>query len=924
MPQNVVVPGIGPVQFPDTMTDAQIAAAIKSNLPSKGTPPPGKVAPMERGKPLTAAAPPTEELPSYKDPSVKPKAPGMATQAVKLFPEMAGGAINAVLDIPRRAIEGAKQYQPGSGDTAGVDAVVAPATDAVLTGMGARAMGGAPEGATLGVGPGRIPPREPVATPEVAGDAPSKPFITAQEDKLHNLRTHAEADTIEMRKRIEALPDEIPQMDEKFYHFIENPRENILSPEEMRTFQEHVAPLKQEEDALYRQAKDMGVPAEDLGALDPNYMHRMVKGKSPQFDRLAGGAEANPIYGGRTLSTKSSSMQSTVYHTLEDPETGRRIVVSEYPGKDAVYVYENGRKQGPLYGQTVKRVPETVRPEKYTEGRTTIDRPKVAQVQDGQIKPAYWKDSKEIPDQLREESTSPEHFNKGKLAPGNEFVDMNNKHWNIVRSTTPELEANTTTRYYKSAVANTVDNVLRLRKVVRNQAYLDELKATPEFAQFAIKRGTDQRIPAGWKTPDMPQLQGYYMHPKMANAINDFYRSARVLKGNVADALEKVNRLATGSIFWNPIPHIENVGAHWFVGRGWDNITPSGIKSLISDGTRALKAVVTQNKDYIDALREGSSLISSGVANRNFPEFMLKKMGQEIEKAPQAWDPVAKAFGYTGVPQLIKGIYNGASRVLWQANDAFMLQRMFELEKKGLSRPEAIHEAERHIPNYRIPSEIAGSRALSEIMQDPNLTIFGRYHYGMFKSYAEMVKDLVKGSGPKKFEATGNLAALGFLLFGAYPLMDSAVQALTGNKDAKTMRRGATTIPQAIYDLTTGQKDLTQVLQGILTPSIATQEIAEQFFNRDQFTGQKIGLGGPIQQLYERGKHVAENLIAPIGQAQQVSKNGLLNFLLSQVGVSNPTEKSVAAKKYFQEKDRIEAQKRAKKEPLGWLYGGTQ
>jgi hypothetical protein len=68
-------------------------------------------------------------------------------------------------------------------------------------------------------------------------------------------------------------------------------------------------------------------------------------------------------------------------------------------------------------------------------------------------------------------------------------------------------------------------------------------------------------------------------------------------------------------------------------------------------------------------------------------------------------------------------------------------------------------EAEKHIPNYRIPTEIMGSRTASRFAQEPAAINFARYHYGMWKSFMHIATDLVKGNAHEKKEALGNVAA---------------------------------------------------------------------------------------------------------------------------------------------------------------------
>jgi hypothetical protein len=62
------------------------------------------------------------------------------------------------------------------------------------------------------------------------------------------------------------------------------------------------------------------------------------------------------------------------------------------------------------------------------------------------------------------------------------------------------------------------------------------------------------------------------MDPRLRAAFDDFYRPGAG-ESELLDGLRKINQFATASMFWNPVPHIENVLGHRVVGRGFDRIT---------------------------------------------------------------------------------------------------------------------------------------------------------------------------------------------------------------------------------------------------------------------------------------------------------------------------------------------------------------
>jgi hypothetical protein len=494
----------------------------------------------------------------------------------------------------------------------------------------------------------------------------------------------------------------------------------------------------------------------------------------------------------------------------------------------------------------------------------------------------------------------------------------------VVQATTKELEQHTPTEYHKNAWANTVDDLVRLRRVKRAIEYLDTLKASPEWQKYATMNNA--RKPPGWRNVQLPQLNGWFMDPKLAAVFDDFY-GARTELGL---ALEKINRFATRTLFWGPIPHIENVFAHWVVGRGFDWITPYGLRSFFQDGARAIHQVYSQGKDFQRMLREGSALQSARVTNQDFYGQLTKKIGGEMERDPERWGPIAKSLGFNKLADFVAWYYNGVSKVLWQANDVFMLQRQFELERKGMSTAKAIEEAEKHIPNYRIPTQVLKTRLLSQLLQNPNIFVFSRYHYGIFKSYGNMLVDLAKGTPKQRLDAIGNLFALGTLVFGIYPLLTAGLQKLTENPEAKKLARGAASFPQALMDLYGGDKTLPEVIGSVMTLAPGTKTMGELLESGiDWFSGRHIyepaderagNWGRVAAQMIEYG---AEHAIAPYKLVNDYIKDEDSKSLIraaidQQLGLKEPTDRQKAGKAKALKYQRREAIRRHNK-PTGLI-----
>lgn len=604
-------------------------------------------------------------------------------------------------------------------------------------------------------------------------------------------------------------------------------------------------------------------------------------------------------------------------YPVEDPQWIHRVTIGKESDPGAFEALAGGQSDIPQYGtRSLPRTTSALQPRAFF----VLEEPKTGHrvvVSGGKNDLTVWQQGKP--------QTAP--FNDV-LEPG-QVVSAGGKQWTVKQATTKEIEAATPYRYRKSAAVNLADTWVRVRAVRRNVEHLENLTKTPEWQLFAAKQG--EHTPRDWRASQIPQLHDWKIHPKLRAVFDDYY-------GNQSDLLEglrKVNRFAVGSLFWQPTPHVENVWGHWFVARGWEWLKPNkGYESLFKNGTRAIREVTTQGKDYQDLLRNGSGLIYGGVANRKFYEAMAKNFGMDIDKNPERWNPIIQKLGFSKPADFIAAFYNSMNKALWWANDVFMLQRVYELEERGLSRAAAIKEAEKHIPNYRIPPEVLGSRAFSLLMQEPAVTAFGRYHYGVWNSYGNVVADLARGSAHERKEAVGNLMALGVLALGVYPLIDYGLYKLTGNEDIRKLRRGPAAIPDMFYKAATGERQWYDFIGNTITLAPVLKEGAQQMFNRDFFTGRAIeepGEESPLLRGIQRFEHGAGTMVAPYNLMQRGQRDqdegGVPRVVLEQIaGTEHKTDRTERGKRKAEKYLRRQAKRRRQhpQGPLESIYGGPQ
>ena len=474
------------------------------------------------------------------------------------------------------------------------------------------------------------------------------------------------------------------------------------------------------------------------------------------------------------------------------------------------------------------------------------------------------------------------------------------------QATTKEIEANARgsddmpMKYYdnagwSAAVANT-----QLTSMARHLQELHRISETKEFGQFST-RNRAKAEERGWAESTLPNFKGTYMHPDLKAVFDDY-------AGHPQTGYRRFNSAITKLLFWLPTAHINNVGAHWFVGRGWDNITPKGVVELVKTFPKAAMSVINQDAYQMKMRNEGAGLIYGGVLTREPVKKLAKAFQMDIERNPSEWGPIADKLGVPA-KELGKEVYDVSSKVMWSVNDMFLTQRVMELERKGMSMKQAIIEAERDIPNYRLPIKIMGSRFIAETVGDPAKLAFGRYHYGMWNSYANIVKDAV---GPDKtagdrLEAVGKMMAFGMLTFAIYPILDKAASLVTGNPEAKAQRRGPTSVPHHVMSALEGKTDIMQAARGTFTIPPLISTALETLQNKD-FRGKQIvepgdlraaarGSGAAIARVgVQEGEHALRGLVSPYSTYANANKKDISlpgAIRDNALDIKNPSAKAI-------------------------------
>jgi GH24 family phage-related lysozyme (muramidase) len=423
----------------------------------------------------------------------------------------------------------------------------------------------------------------------------------------------------------------------------------------------------------------------------------------------------------------------------------------------------------------------------------------------------------------------------------------------LVQGSIEEIEQHAPVTYNKNSFAVLIQKMNEAREEVRQDAYLRELMASPMMKEIALPTHVDgklQEVPEGYTVPKnvdkYPPLAGYMFPVRVSNIINDF---AKVWDPTV---LTNLTNIIVKNMMVNPIAHMLNEAFHLFNARGLTGwVTPGGIARFKKYGKEAINDVVNLSDFYEETIRLGGSLLAPGTRASAFQEALFGKGLHEFSKTGE-FKELANDMGVS-LKQLYNGISKQSNRAMWITRDIMYMQYLREImETKGLSHPEAINYAERHMPNYRLPSmvgeKVVGEnlgRGLSYIMQNPNISVFSRYHYGMVKSLVNMVREVGAiregAAGVKEFkQGIDSAAAVAVAIAVMYPVMDMMAKSMTDNDKAKFRRAGPYHLIHAMEDVVSGSKSPAAAMNSVFTFNPALSGLVQLGMNTNWYNGQAI------------------------------------------------------------------------------------
>jgi DNA methylase len=375
---------------------------------------------------------------------------------------------------------------------------------------------------------------------------------------------------------------------------------------------------------------------------------------------------------------------------------------------------------------------------------------------------------------------------------GKEFVDNNGQSHIVGQATTKEIEANTSTKYYKDPLANYALAIERTANAVRAARLLEQIKTSPQYKNVIMQKD-EPNIPTDFKTTNLPQFRDYFMEPRLAEAFNDLQK--RQEGGFYIPVYDEINNLLISTLVINPIMHFPNVAVGW-----GSSMAADGVPFKVDFG-QTLKEVVNKSPDYLDWLEHGAPFQYLRQTNAEFADAMLKDFIDNVQREPNLYKDIADKLGYANPVEWVKGLEKLSADATWIGNDTMLYHALKEYSRAyGVDKETAIKEVSKRMADYRIPPRVLGLRALSVAMQNNAILMFMRYHYsGVLKPWVENAWDSARPGASKaqRLSAARTLAYFAALWF-IYQGADKLLQKGLNNPNAYIGMGGAMKLPQNI------------------------------------------------------------------------------------------------------------------------------
>jgi hypothetical protein len=493
------------------------------------------------------------------------------------------------------------------------------------------------------------------------------------------------------------------------------------------------------------------------------------------------------------------------------------------------------------------------------------------------------------------------------------FQARDGRRYQLGQATTAEIEGQTGVRYLKHALVSDLIDHMETRAAARAHAFIEGLKEDPDFiGKVAVPRDLASQHPT-WRTPKLSTWSGYVMEPRVAAEFDALVRDAAGADaGGLYRALMTASRHAVSIGFYNPFTHLPNISLLWVPSRGvtrWAN--PAAYVRMMRAGTRALNDVMHVTPAYRQLLRENAGLMREAGTAQEVRRQLLDMARRELVAQPSTIAGLAAQYGRTA-KDILNSPFWLSHHITWIANDLAYLQRVYEYEAEGLTRPQAIQKTAQWIAEYRRPAVVLGSTTLGRVMQSPYI-VFGPYHASVLNAWGRATKTLLGRGVPlaERAEAADKLAMVGILMAGVLPAADAFVQHVTGNPRARVRRAGLLAPAEQVQRVLAGEQSPLYALESSFTPSPLAQSAIEELrspeiarMGQDPVRTVTTEMGRAAQaylplsvkQMVQQGTDIPQVILSPIVSMPKTtpSERALAGWLQGKSSVEDRAAQLIA------------------------------
>ena len=490
---------------------------------------------------------------------------------------------------------------------------------------------------------------------------------------------------------------------------------------------------------------------------------------------------------------------------------------------------------------------------------------------------------------------------------------------------------------------------------------LEKFLTDPRFqAMSATAKEADDKFGKGnHTTTKIPQFKGKHFPHNIAWALDDVIKTGFHLDEYAV--YNWLSRVAQASMkpfyFLGPEVHVFNEFDKYLTGMGLHHANlPREAKAFVE----ATKSVMKQDALQAEIMEAGGNpMLLHSRTSRIMPQI-AKIVGEEGARQKWRFDPIRQIFG-VNFGEWGSHVYQKTNNFMWWQSDVLYTAAYLQFRDsatkeavksfRGGNNPHginhqipadaefsslpvamrrdiakaAIKETDKVVDSYIVPTTWGKSiglegtqlgRVIQKLQTDPTTGLFGRYHLGLFKHLANMVKNITGVNGMKKMPQGAAQAAILYAMYAlAYPALSAGWAAVTGDPDSHFEPKGATGLVRPFLDPLHDKAQGKGIARSIFTPSTIMELGIQQFLTHKDFAGKDLDAQGwldtegviptgAIRNLSRRLERTAQTMVSPYGSFARSYEDPhatadtiMRKFFEDNFGLKTPT---ASQKKYIQ------------------------